>query len=59
MQTMQNSSQRKFILTPIASILRDTVTACNGVGHGIETQSLGEYVLQTTFLKMTGASEQK
>lgn len=59
MQTMQNSSQRKFILTPIASILRDTVTACNGVGHGIETQSLGEYVLQTTFLKITGASEQK
>ena len=59
MQVMHNSSQRKFILTPIASILQDTVTACNGIGRGIETQSLGEYVLQTTFLKMTGASEQK
>lgn len=59
MQVMHNSSQRKFILTPLVSILRDTVTACNGIGHGIETQSLGEYVLQTTFLKMTGAQEQK
>lgn len=59
MQVMHNSLQRKFILTPIASILQDTVTACNGIGRGIETQSLGEYVLQTTFLKMTGAQEQK
>lgn len=57
---MHNSSpHRKFIMTPIASILRDTVTACNGIGNGIETQSLAEYVLQTTFLKMTGAQEQK
>lgn len=56
---MHNNSQQKFIMTPIASILQDTVTACNGVGHSIETQSLGEYVLQSTFLKMTGASEQK
>lgn len=46
-------------MTPIASILRDTMTACNGIGNGIETQSLAEYVLQTTFLKMTGAQEQK
>lgn len=59
MQDMHDSSQRKFILTPIASILQDTVTACNGIGCGIETQSLAEYVLQTTFLKMTGAQEQK
>ena len=59
MQVMHNSSQRKFILTPIARILQDTVTACDGIGRGIETQSLGEYVLQTTFLNMTGAQEQK
>lgn len=56
---MQSNNQRKFILSPIVNILKDTVTACKGIGHGIETQSLGEYVLQTTFLKMTGASEQK
>lgn len=56
---MQYNEQSKFILTPISNILQDTVNACKGVGLGIETQSLGEYVLQTTFLKMTGASEQK
>ncbi len=39
--------------------MREAITACTGIGDGIETQSLGEYVLQTTFLKMTGASEQK
>lgn len=56
---MQNNEQSIFILTPLTNILQDTVNACNGIGQGIETQSLGEYVLQTTFLKMTGASEQK
>lgn len=56
---MQNSIHSKFILTPIIGILKDTVNACAGIGKGIETQSLGGYVLQTTFLKMTGASEQK
>lgn len=56
---MYNSYHTNFILSPILNILRETVTACTGVGEGIETQSLCEYVLQTTFLKMTGASEQK
>ena len=56
---MQNNYHTKFILNPILNILEETVTACIGIGDGIETQSLSEYVLQTTFLKMTGASEQK
>ena len=56
---MQYSVHSKFILSPIIEILKDTVNACIGIGRGIETQSLGEYVLQTTFLRMTGASEQK
>lgn len=56
---MQNDEQRQFIQTPIVIILQDTVNACKGIGQGIETQSLSEYVLQTTFLKMTGAQEQK
>ncbi len=33
--------------------------ALQGVGLGIETHPLSEYIMQTTFLKMTGASEQK
>lgn len=59
MKNMQSSIHSKFILTPIIDILQDAVNACAGIGNGVETQPLGEYVLQTTFLKMTGASEQK
>lgn len=50
---------QKFITTPILDILKGTVTACKAIGYGIETQPLCEYIMQTTFLKMTGASEQK
>lgn len=56
---MYDNIHTKFILSPILNILYDTKNACKGIGDGIGTQSLGEYVLQTTFLKMTGASEQK
>lgn len=55
---MQRNNHTKFILTPISEILKDTVNACKGI-KGIEAQSLSEYIYQTTFLKMTGASEQK
>lgn len=56
---MQDNQHQQFIQTPILNILRDTVTACRAIGDGIDTQPLCEYILQTTFLKMTGASEQK
>lgn len=56
---MQSSIHSKFIQTPIIGILQDAVNACAGIGYGVETQPLKEYVLQTTLLKMTGASEQK
>lgn len=59
MVVMQSSIHSKFILTPIIGILQDAVNACAGIGNGVETLPLAEYVLQTTFLKMTGASEQK
>ena len=55
---MQNNNH-KFILTPISNILKDAVTACRGIGEGIETVPLREYLFQTVFLKLTGASEQK
>ena len=48
-----------FILSPITQILQDTVAACSGCGAGIETFPLCEYVMQSTFLKMTGFQEQK
>ena len=56
---MRNNHRDKFVLSPILDILQDAVNACVGIGKGIETHSLCEYVLQTTFLKMTGTSEQK
>ena len=56
---MQNNNHTKFILTPLTMIVDEAVNACKGLGYGIETYSLSEYVFQTTFLKMTGASEQK
>lgn len=56
---MRGDNHTKFILTPILNILNETIIACRGIGFGIETQSICEYVMQTTFLKMTGASEQK
>jgi hypothetical protein len=49
----------QFICTPIQEILQNSCDACSCIGSGIETQPLKEYVLQSTFLKMTGASEQK
>lgn len=56
---MQNSIHARFILTPLTSILKEAVQSCSAIGSGIETQPLKEYMMQSVFLKMTGASEQK
>ena len=48
-----------FILSSITDILNDTISASTGVGIGIEAFPLTEYVMQSTFLKMTGFHEQK
>ena len=56
---MYTNHHSRFILSPISNILKEAVIACAGIGNGIEAQSVSEYVLQTAFLKMTGASEQK
>ncbi len=49
----------KFIMTPITSVIEDMVTATNGLSKGIETYPLWDYILQSTFIKMTGFQEQK
>lgn len=56
---MTTNIHQKFIETPISNILKEAVTACKTIGDGIETHPLAEYVFQTAFLQMTGASEQK
>lgn len=49
----------KFILTPLLEVLRDGAAACSTLDDGIESYPLGDYYLQSLFLRMTGAQEQK
>lgn len=56
---MYHNIHSDFIRTPILDVFTDGVNACKGVGDGIETQPLSEYVLSSLFLKATGAQEQK
>ena len=48
-----------FILSPLSRILEEFTTATAGIGYGIETFPLCDYLMQSTFLRMTGAQEQK
>ena len=52
-------NHKDFILSPITNILYDVASASAGVGSGIETYPLCDYIMQSAFLKMTGFQEQK
>jgi hypothetical protein len=52
-------NQNKFILTPMADVITDVVNSSAGIGAGIETFPLCDYIMQSVFLKMTGLQEQK
>lgn len=56
---MYINKHTKFIKTPLLDILIDSVNACRGAGVGIEAFPLREYVLQSIFLRISGAQEQK
>ncbi|EGQ9111980.1 hypothetical protein GA073_16115 [Vibrio alginolyticus] len=56
---IQSMNHNKFILSPIKDILVDVTSACIGIGSGVETYPLCDYVMQSALLKMTGAQEQK
>ena len=56
---MYDSHHSDFILSPLRNILEEGILACKSVGDGIETYPLCEYIMQSLFLKMTGAQEQK
>lgn len=49
----------KFITTPISNILENAIVSCSFLRKDIRACSLSEYIMQTTFLKLTGAGEQK
>ncbi|TFF37647.1 hypothetical protein [Mucilaginibacter psychrotolerans] len=50
---------RDFILSPVTGLLKEVVAANIGIGDGMETYPLSEYIFQSVFLKMTGFQEQK
>lgn len=52
-------SHNSFILSPVFRTLEDVISASIGIGGGIETYPLCDYVMQSVFLKMTGSQEQK
>lgn len=49
----------EFILTPISEILSEAGVAIGNQPRGIENYPLKEYFLQSVFLRLTGAQEQK
>lgn len=48
-----------FILNPLMDVLAEGVHACISLPVGIENCALGEYYMQSLFLRVTGAQEQK
>ena len=52
-------NHNNFILSPISKYLQEAISATAGIGDGIETYPLGDYIMQSIFLKMTGSQEQK
>ena len=59
MSNMYISQHSEFILTPLIKILIDGISACHAIGDGMDSYPMGEYLMQSLFLKMTGAQEQK
>lgn len=53
------SKHESFILTPITNVIEEMIAATSGLDSGIETYPLWDYILQSTFTKMTGFQEQK
>jgi hypothetical protein len=56
---MHPNIHRDFILSPITALIKDVLSASAGIGDGIETFPLCDYVMQSAFIKMTGFQEQK
>lgn len=48
-----------FISEPLEIVLRNGINACSSISGGIETFPMAEYYMQSLFLRMTGAQEQK
>lgn len=56
---MYNSEHTNLISTPLISILRNGLSASKGIGDSMEGYPLADYLLESLFIRMTGALEQK
>lgn len=56
---MYNNLHDRFILAPLFKIYHNGLLSCGNLPSGIENFPLKEYCLQSLFLRMTGALEQK
>lgn len=53
------SSHSDFILTPTSNILDDVAIVTQSMNLGIDMYPLWDHIMQSLFMKMTGAQEQK
>lgn len=53
------SMHSNFIYTPISDILEDAANATQCIEQSIDVYPLCDYIMQSIFMKMTGAQEQK
>ena len=51
---MYISQHSDFILSPLKKILKDGIAASRAAGDGIDSYPMGEYLMQSLFLKKIG-----
>ena len=54
-----NNIHQDFIHTSALTVINEAINACSGIGFGMETYPLKEYLFQNLFLRLTGFQEQK
>lgn len=59
MGNMFKTKNTDFILSPVSTILKDGVSVFNSLNESISLYPIGEYLLSSIFIKMSGAQEQK
>ena len=56
---MNRDEHRTYIRSSLANIMREVVCSAKLLGNGMEFSAVNGYLLQSLFLQMTGAQEQK
>lgn len=54
-----NNIHHDFIHTPALTVIQEAVNASYGIGFGMSTYPLKDYLFQSLFLRLTGFQEQK